>query len=135
MPSSQAVMLPTNIKPSRYILALEPDMEASSFLGHETIEVDVLTSTSTITLNASELQISSCRILSAGGDTLTATSITPATTTAQYSGTGSRRPRADRNVAGADGAASCESELCGMSLDNGPTRLRLRKLQRDRCLA
>ena len=42
-------MLPTNVKPSRYTLALEPDMEAASFLGHETIEIDVLTPTSTIT--------------------------------------------------------------------------------------
>ena len=63
-------MLPTNVKPSRYTLTLEPDMEASSFLGHETIEVDVLASTSSITLNASELQISSCRILPAEGDVL-----------------------------------------------------------------
>ena len=75
MSRSQTVMLPTNVKPSRYTLALEPDMEASSFLGHETIEVDVLASTSSITMNASELQISSCRILPGVGNALAASSI------------------------------------------------------------
>ena len=68
-------MLPNYVKPSRYTLTLEPDMEAASFLGHETVEIEVLTATSSITLNASELQITSCSILPAGGDTMEASSI------------------------------------------------------------
>ena len=72
---SQAVMLPDNVKPSRYILTLEPDMEAASFLGHETIEIEVLAPTSSITMNASELQISSCRVMPGGNDAITALSI------------------------------------------------------------
>ncbi len=68
-------MLPNNVKPSRYTLALEPDMEAASFLGSETVEIEVLSATSSITMNASELQISSCSILPTGGDAITASSI------------------------------------------------------------
>ena len=56
MSSSQAVMLPTNVQPSRYTLTLEPDMEAASFLGREAVEIEVLSATSSITMNASELQ-------------------------------------------------------------------------------
>ena len=49
--------LPKDVVPLQYAAHLVPDLAANTFLGSETIEIDVLKTTSTIKLNAAALQI------------------------------------------------------------------------------
>jgi puromycin-sensitive aminopeptidase len=56
-PSANPHRLPRTVVPRRYDLTLEPDLEAASFAGHETIAVEVLTETSEVVLNAVEMEI------------------------------------------------------------------------------
>ena len=75
MPKSEAVMLPANVKPTRYVLALKPDLGEFTFRGEETVEIEVLEPTSTITLNAAELQVQSGRLTPADGPAMSASDI------------------------------------------------------------
>jgi puromycin-sensitive aminopeptidase len=59
--------LPSNARPARYDVRLRPDLDASSFSGHVTIEVDVEAgdddaAVDELTLNAAELDIAACRV-------------------------------------------------------------------------
>jgi puromycin-sensitive aminopeptidase len=56
-PSANPHRLPRTVLPRRYDLTLEPDLEAATFTGHETIAVEVLTETSEVVLNAVEIEI------------------------------------------------------------------------------
>jgi puromycin-sensitive aminopeptidase len=56
-PSDSPYRLPRTVVPRRYDLTLEPDLDAASFAGHETIAVEVLTETSEVVLNAVEMAI------------------------------------------------------------------------------
>ena len=56
-PSANPHRLPRAVVPRRYDLTLEPDLEAASFAGHETIAVEVFTETSEVVLNAVEMEI------------------------------------------------------------------------------
>ncbi len=58
--------LPTTVVPSRYDVRLEPDLDAASFAGEETIAVTVKEPVTEIVLNAAELVIRSVAI--EGGD-------------------------------------------------------------------
>ena len=58
MPSADAVVLPTNVKPSKYRMTLQPDLGTFTFTGEQTIDVDILVPTARIMLNAAELEIS-----------------------------------------------------------------------------
>ena len=49
--------LPRTVVPRRYDLTLEPDLDAATFAGHETVAVDVAEPTRTIVLNAADLEI------------------------------------------------------------------------------
>ncbi|MES2015750.1 MAG: M1 family metallopeptidase [Pseudomonadota bacterium] len=49
--------LPKDVLPLRYAAHLKPDLANATFVGSETVEIDVLKSTSTIMLNAASLQI------------------------------------------------------------------------------
>jgi puromycin-sensitive aminopeptidase len=49
--------LPRTVLPRRYDLTLEPDLEAATFAGHETIAVEVRTETNEVVLNAVEIEI------------------------------------------------------------------------------
>jgi puromycin-sensitive aminopeptidase len=51
-------VLPTNVRPIRYQIELEPDLERFIFFGEEIINIEVLEQTSTIVLNAVELEVS-----------------------------------------------------------------------------
>jgi aminopeptidase N len=65
-PSLQAQRLPSNVVPERYALTLTPDLEAATFSGAETIDVNIKTPTNSITLNAAELDIQSVTATAAG---------------------------------------------------------------------
>ena len=66
MPRSNAVILPPNVKPTRYQLTLEPNLGDFTFTGEETVDIEVLEATDEITLNSAEIAIQSCTV-SAGG--------------------------------------------------------------------
>ena len=59
MPSADAVVLPDNVIPRHYTLTLQPDLEQFTFLGEETIVVEVAAPTSQISLNSDEIEIQS----------------------------------------------------------------------------
>ena len=56
-PTANRHRLPRTVLPRRYDLTLEPDLEAATFAGHETVAVEVLTETSEVVLNAAEIEI------------------------------------------------------------------------------
>ena len=60
--------LPPGVKPTGYRLVLKPDLEDFTFEGSETVEIDVIEPTTSITLNAIELDIRSCVLTTDGGE-------------------------------------------------------------------
>ncbi len=52
----RAQRLPTNARPEHYVLHLNPDLRAATFAGSEFIDLNLREPSSTITLNAAELQ-------------------------------------------------------------------------------
>ena len=66
MPSPEAVVLPANIRPIKYEIKLQPDLDKFTFQGQETISIRIIEPTSEILLNAVELQVQSA-ILSRDG--------------------------------------------------------------------
>ena len=71
MPKSNMVMLPADVRPSRYKLTLAPDLKDFTFQGGETVEIEILKPTSTITLNSVEIAVQSCRLTLPDGPSLT----------------------------------------------------------------
>ena len=65
---SNAVMLPGNVRPVLYDLTLTPDLDSFTFAGEETVEIEVLESTSSVTLNCAEIEVASCRVAAGGVD-------------------------------------------------------------------
>jgi puromycin-sensitive aminopeptidase len=59
--------LPATVVPTRYDIRLEPDLDAATFAGEETVAVTVRESVTAIVLNAAELAISSVAIERADG--------------------------------------------------------------------
>ena len=74
MPSADAVVLPDNVLPRHYSLTLQPDLEHFIFRGEETIELEVASATSQISLNCDEIQIQSAN-LTRGGSVVATTNI------------------------------------------------------------
>ncbi|KAF2480971.1 peptidase family M1-domain-containing protein [Neohortaea acidophila] len=62
-------VLPKNVKPLHYDLVLEPDLEKFTFDGQVTIDLDVVEDTTSITLNALEVEIHESKITS-GSETI-----------------------------------------------------------------
>ncbi len=54
--------LPRHTAPARYELTLEPDLDAGTFAGAVTIQVDTSAATPTLVLNAIELEIDGCTL-------------------------------------------------------------------------
>src|SRR6185436_11011398 len=54
--------LPASVKPKAYRLSLEPDLDALTFRGEVTIEMDVKTPTRDIVLHAANLEIDEARL-------------------------------------------------------------------------
>ena len=75
MPTSNAILLPTNVQPASYAIHLTPDLEAFTFAGEETVEIEVLESTNSIVMNAAELQVSEASFTDANGEASGANSI------------------------------------------------------------
>ena len=67
MNESDVKKLPDNVKPLRYAIDLAPDLEAFTFDGSVSIEIDVVEATESITLNAAELEIASAVVTLADG--------------------------------------------------------------------
>jgi aminopeptidase N len=65
--------LPRNVKPVHYEVSLIPNAAAASFAGKVKIKIEVLTATSSITLNAADLVFSSAQLLCEDGKALPAT--------------------------------------------------------------
>ena len=62
--------LPTTVMPSRYDIRLEPDLEAATFAGEETVAITVGEPVTEIALNAAELSIHSVSVVTADGMTV-----------------------------------------------------------------
>jgi puromycin-sensitive aminopeptidase len=73
VPTENPYRLSRNVVPSRYDLALTPDLANATFDGMVTITIDVAESTSVIVLNAAELVIHEAEIELADGSHLSAT--------------------------------------------------------------
>ena len=58
MPSADAVVLPSNVRPTKYRMTLQPDLETFTFKGEQTIDIEIVEPTARIKLNAAELEIS-----------------------------------------------------------------------------
>ena len=67
MDESDVKKLPGNVRPLRYAIDLAPDLEAFTFDGSVSIEVEVVEATERITLNAAELDIASAVVTLADG--------------------------------------------------------------------
>ena len=70
MPESDAMILPTDVRPTRYALTLAPDLSDFTFRGEESIEIEILKPTSAIALNSAELAIQSCALTLSDGTRL-----------------------------------------------------------------
>ena len=69
MPSAEAVVLPSNVKPSKYRLTLQPDLETFTFKGEQTIDIEIVVPTARISLNAAELEIGGATLRRNGAST------------------------------------------------------------------
>ena len=73
MPSTDAVILPQNVRPRRYRLRLQPDLDAFTFSGDQTVDIEVLEPTSSIVLNAIDLEIGGASVNVNGSTVASAT--------------------------------------------------------------
>jgi puromycin-sensitive aminopeptidase len=71
MPYADAVVLPANIKPNKYRLTLQPDLNTFTFKGEQTVDVEIVEPTARIVLNAAELEISGVTLRRNGSETST----------------------------------------------------------------
>ena len=62
MSTTSEFVLPAAVRPARYAIRLEPDLERFIFKGEETVTIDVDESVSEIVLNAIELEIHSAAL-------------------------------------------------------------------------
>ena len=76
MTSPESFRLPANVRPVQYSIELTPDLNSFTFTGRETITVHVSEPTSTVVLNASELDITSVSANLADGTAVGATAST-----------------------------------------------------------
>ena len=74
MPGSDAYILPQAVRPTKYTLKIQPDLEQFTFTGEESVSIDVVENTSKIVLNAIELDVQSAT-LAMDGVSVSATNI------------------------------------------------------------
>ncbi len=75
MGKSNAVLIPSDVRPLGYDITLEPDFATFTFRGSESVQIEVSSPTNSITLNAIELDIQSCTVTPGGSETLSAEAI------------------------------------------------------------
>ena len=75
MATDKSHRLPGSVKPVRYRLTLTPNLGDFTFVGEAAIDLQVMDPTASITLNASELDITAANLTLADGSTLQAESI------------------------------------------------------------
>ena len=75
MPQSNAVALPNDVRPTRYNLALAPDLDAFTFAGQVSIDVEILEPTSSVVLNSADIVVQSCSLTLADGSERSAAGI------------------------------------------------------------
>ena len=75
MTEEQRELLPVNIRPIRHDLSLAPDLAGFTFEGEQTIDLEVLTPTSSIVMHCAEIEVSSATLVVDGGSTLVPESI------------------------------------------------------------
>ena len=68
MSPEAAYRLPRTVVPSHYDIAITPDLENASFAGAVGIDVDIAKATSTVVLNAIELDLQQAHITAGGVD-------------------------------------------------------------------
>ena len=75
MPASEVVVLPETARPSKYRIKLQPDLTTFTFSGEQSVDLQILEPTTSIVLNAIDLDIS-VATLHANGVTLSTPEIT-----------------------------------------------------------
>jgi aminopeptidase N/puromycin-sensitive aminopeptidase len=75
MATASAQRLPQNVRPEHYALNLTPDVNAATFSGVETIEVNLAEPTDHITLNAAEIAFESVTVTNGGKQSKAAVSL------------------------------------------------------------
>ncbi len=70
MPKSNAVALPADVRPIKYRLTLEPNLDDFTFRGRVSVDVEILEATSRIALNSCEILVQSCSLTLADGGVL-----------------------------------------------------------------
>ena len=75
MPAENNFRLPETLSPLRYSITLTPDLQAFTFAGEETVELDVRSATDKIIVHALELTMSAASVELADGSVLQATGI------------------------------------------------------------
>ncbi|KAI9290700.1 hypothetical protein K502DRAFT_326607 [Neoconidiobolus thromboides FSU 785] len=67
--NAEREVLPTNVRPSHYVLTLTPDLNNFTFQGHAQIKIKVNEATSKIVLNSNEIEIQKAQIKNLQGKT------------------------------------------------------------------
>ncbi len=70
MPSADAVVLPANVKPTKYRMTLQPDLANFTFKGEQTVDIEIVEPTARVKLNAAELEISRLTLVRNGSSTM-----------------------------------------------------------------
>ena len=70
MPSADAVVLPANVKPTKYRMTLQPDLANFTFKGEQTVDIEIVEPTARVKLNAAELEISRVTLVRSGSSTV-----------------------------------------------------------------
>ena len=70
MPSADAVVLPANVKPTKYRMTLQPDLANFTFKGEQTVDIEIVEPTARVKLNAAELEISRVTLVRNGSSTV-----------------------------------------------------------------
>ena len=66
MPTTEAIVLPTSVRPRHYQITLQPDLDKFTFDGLELIEIEIAETTSDIVLNADEMRVHTATLVKDG---------------------------------------------------------------------
>src|SRR5438445_126199 len=75
MVEASAFRLPTSVRPLKYDVTLTPDLDRFTFEGEERIELEVVTPSPQIKLNAVDLDVRDAKLATSDGAMMAATNI------------------------------------------------------------